>query len=471
MVLRKTLLYVPAGMLGPLIQLATILVLTYWLSPSQLGIYAMVVALQDLAQIATLSWWSQYVLRYLEERAPDIRARQDRTETGILLATGVVQALLVSAFMLVLDDDLPDAELVASAALAGVLRSLVTHWSVRARAAQHIGLHAFAQIAGPGLSLAFALLGFTLLEASLTVAFLAMALAHLVVAAVMAPRVALTRLAGGIDRPILVAAYRYGAFTTLGAGLAWVSMQSVRFITDAALGTAAVGLLHVGWGIGQRIATQLGVLATTALFPIAASTAREKGIEAGVKQLLVAGPILLAVLVPATVGLFSVAEPFARLVTAPEFHDATAEILPYAMLAGAVRVFRHHYLDEILQLSEQPRIMAALDAVEALSTVVFCGIGAVFYGLLGGIVGCLIAAMLATALGLAIIARRHGPPVSLRALVATGLAAAVMLAALWQLPAPVGIGSLVAVALASGSAYAATYALVEHRALLALLRR
>ena len=36
------------------------------------------------------------------------------------------------------------------------------------------------------------------------------------------------------------------------------------------------------------------MLATTALFPVAASRARTEGIAAGVSQLLVAGPILLA---------------------------------------------------------------------------------------------------------------------------------------------------------------------------------
>ncbi len=84
---------------------------------------------------------------------------------------------------------------------------------------------------------------------------------------------------------MLVTAFRYGIFTTLGAGLSWVSMQSVRFVTDFTLGAAAVGLLHVGWGVGQRLATQLGVLATQALFPMAAAKARTEGIEVGVRQL------------------------------------------------------------------------------------------------------------------------------------------------------------------------------------------
>ncbi len=84
-VLRKTLLYSPASLLGPLLQLATIIILTHWLRPADLGIYALAVAIQDLAQIATLSWWSQYVLRYLDDQRPEGRAEQDRTELAVLV--------------------------------------------------------------------------------------------------------------------------------------------------------------------------------------------------------------------------------------------------------------------------------------------------------------------------------------------------------------------------------------------------
>ncbi|WP_306223125.1 lipopolysaccharide biosynthesis protein [Bosea beijingensis] len=462
---RKTLLYMPAGTLGPLIQLATIVVLTHWLAPADLGLYALVVALQDLAQIATLSWWSQYVLRYLDEHDPALRARQDRTEIGVIAMAGVAQALLVAGFTIALADGPVEPGLVLSAALAGIMRALVVHGSVRARAQQQIGLHAFAQMAAPSLSLGLSLVGFALFGANLTVAFLAMALGHLLAALPLGLKLDYRRIRGGIDYPTLQRAFRYGVFTAMGAGLAWGSMQSMRFVTDLVFGAAAVGLIHVGWGIGQRIATQLSVLGTAALFPMAASRARSEGIAAGVNQLLIGGPILLALLAPATIGLAFVAEPVARLLTAPAYQEMTAAILPVAMLAGAVRAFRNHYLDELLQLTDRSRLMTALDGVEAVATVLLCGAGALLYGIQGALIGCLVAAMLATVLAFVLVARQHGPLLTGRAVFVTGAACLAMAAVLAALPKPDGLVGLIALCGLGGGTYLATYALFEHRAL------
>lgn len=278
MLLRRTALYLPANLLGPLLQLGTIIALSYWLPPAALGLYALVIAVQDLAQIATQSWWSQYVLRYLDERDTELRSRQDRAEIGLLIVTGLVQAVLIAASVRLLGWDGWTPELMAAAALAGALRATLTHAAIRARATQRIALHSLAQLGGPGLSLLFSLAAFATMEASVTAAFWAVALAHALLLPIIVARLdyrcASRGLRGASD--ILRQGLRYGLFTTAGAGLSWVTLQSIRFIIDVTLGATAVGLVFVGWGIGQRIATQIGVLATTAVFPLAAQRAREE---------------------------------------------------------------------------------------------------------------------------------------------------------------------------------------------------
>ncbi len=468
--LRKTILYMPASLLGPLIQLATIVILTHWLRPAELGIYALAVAVQDLAQIATLSWWSQYVLRYLDETQPDRRAAQDRTEIAVLIMAALVQTCIIAGATAFIVLDAPDPLLLAAVALAGAARALVGHWSVRARAAEQIGLYALAQIGGPGLTLALTLLGFVLVAPSLTVAFFAMAIGHLIVAAPLAQRGRYRHASTGIDRAVLVTAFRYGIFTTLGAGLSWVSMQSVRFVTDFTLGAAAVGLLHVGWGVGQRLATQLGVLATQALFPIAAAKARTEGIEVGVRQLGPAAPVLLAVLAPTVIAAVLLAEPAAALLVAAEYQSATATILPLATLAGAIRVFRHHYLDEVLQLAEEPRLMAMLDGMEAGLTILLCVVGAMTYGLTGAVLGALAATTLTTLAGWRLIARRYGPPLTLRDALAAAGASAAMILVLALMPSPAGLVGLLASGALAGLAYVVAFAAIDHKRMLAIVQ-
>lgn len=465
MLLRDTLLYLPAGALGPIIQLGTLVVLTHWLTPAEIGIYALAVALQDLVHLGSVTWWSQYVLRYLADRGGAERSAQDRTELGVLAATSLAQAVLLPGLILAIVGAEASPALVASIAAASVTRSLVLHWGVRARAEQRIGLYGLAQTLAPALSLGLALVLFVAFAPSVTLAFAGMAGAHCVVAALIGPRLGLAGLLPALDRPLLRTALRYGALTTVGAVFAWVSLQGVRFATEALLGIAAVGLLSVGWGIGQRIATQIAMLATAAAFPLAVARTKTDGLSAGLEQLAAAGPLLAAVLLPATAGLMLVAGPVAELATAAPFREATAAILPYAMLAGAVRVFRHHFLDEVLQLAERPGLMTALDALEAAATIVFCTLGALWFGLIGSVVGCLAASTLATLVALSLAIGRIGLRLSPWDFVSSTLATAAMVVAVDAIPPADTIAELAGAILAGAAAYALTLGALEHRRL------
>ncbi|GJD93965.1 lipopolysaccharide biosynthesis protein [Methylobacterium iners] len=469
MLLRKTLLYLPSNALGPLIQLGTILVWTFWLSPADLGIYALVTALQDLVHLASVTWWSQYVLRYLGIRGEETRRIQDRTELAVLAVMGVAQAAIVPGLILLAVTGTVDALLLASITGASVARSIVVHWGVRARAEQRIGINGLAQTLAPALSLVFALLLFHAFAPSLTVIFAGMALGHLVVAALILRPLGLVPVTPHLDREILHTGLRYGTLATLGAVFAWVSMQSVRFTTDVILGTAAVGLMTVGWGIGQRIATQIAVIATAAIFPHAIARAREEGAMAGFNQLAAAGPILIAALLPATVGGMLVAAPLADLLTAGPYREATATILPYAMLAGAFRVFRHHYLDEVLQLAERPDIMTKLDAFEAVATVILCVLGTLLYGMMGGAAGCLAASAVTTVIAIFAMPPQADVRLSARQIGPSVMATAAMAAIVIAMPEPRHLAELTASIAAGSATYALTLAALERRRLRAWL--
>jgi O-antigen/teichoic acid export membrane protein len=353
----------------------------------------------------------------------------------------------------------------AAAALAGALRATLTHAAIRARATQRIALHSLAQLGGPGLSLLFSLAAFATMEASVTAAFWAVALAHALLLPIIVARLdyrcAPHGLRGASD--ILRQGLRYGLFTTAGAGLSWVTLQSIRFIIDVTLGATAVGLVFVGWGIGQRIATQIGVLATTAVFPLAAQRAREESIAAGLAIMRTAAPLLIGLLVPAVIGVWFIAEPLADLVAPEAYRAMTAAILPLATLTGAIRVFRNHFLDEMLQLDEKPGRMARLDLVEAALTVLCCLIGAWTGGIWGALVGCLIATCSATALALLMTGRLYGWPVGARDLWTIALASCAMIVTLALAQEGSGLSALAARIALGGLAYLAACLILDPR--------
>lgn len=471
MILRQTLLYLPAGVLGPALQVVQLLVLTHWLTPAEVGLQALIVAVQDLLHLLALVWWSQYVLRYLESPDGARRAAQDRAESFLVLFAATFETVVSVALVAWLAAAQASPALIAAAALSTVGRSLVAHWSVRARAEQRVGLYALAQVAAPGASLLVMLALFAAWGPDLTRLFVSSALGHCAVAGVLWSALRLGAGVYPVDAGILRAAIRYGSYTLMGSVLAWISMQAVRFTNEALIGMAAVGQISVGWAIGQRIAQQLAAMVTTAVFPLAVEKARTESLSAGLAQLSLGGTLLLAVIVPATAGVAMLAQPLAALLTAETFREMTAIVLPLAVAAGAVRVVRHNYLDEMLQLAERPALMTRLDAIDALSTVLLCGFGAWQYGIVGSVVGCLIASTATTLYALVLVRVAVAFSLDWVALLKVLIGTAGMTAVITAIPDPRGIGALGATILVGMATYAASMAVMAYPAIKALLNR
>ena len=64
MLLKHTLLYLPAQFVGPLFQLLAMIVWTHVVDEHTLGAITLITATHELLQIGFLAWWSQYALRF-----------------------------------------------------------------------------------------------------------------------------------------------------------------------------------------------------------------------------------------------------------------------------------------------------------------------------------------------------------------------------------------------------------------------
>jgi|SRR5260370_1773642 len=101
MLLRHTLLYLPAQIVGPLFQLIAMIVWTHVVDEHTLGVITLVTATHELLQIAFLAWWSQYALRFFgryQEQGDALRFY--RTENAVLLVSVVLQSIIVIAVLL-----------------------------------------------------------------------------------------------------------------------------------------------------------------------------------------------------------------------------------------------------------------------------------------------------------------------------------------------------------------------------------
>src|ERR1700721_955028 len=101
MLLRHTVLYLPAQIVGPMFQLIAMIVWTPVVDEHTLGVITLVTAAHELLQIAFLTWWSQYALRFFGRyQAGDDAQRFYRTENCVVLLSLIVQTIAVMASLL-----------------------------------------------------------------------------------------------------------------------------------------------------------------------------------------------------------------------------------------------------------------------------------------------------------------------------------------------------------------------------------
>ena len=91
MLLRQTLLYLPAPVLAPASQVIAALVWTHWLAPGPYGLLTFLLASQDLVFLTCVSWWTHYAMRYAGGLGPGARDTFAASEAPVLALTGVAQ--------------------------------------------------------------------------------------------------------------------------------------------------------------------------------------------------------------------------------------------------------------------------------------------------------------------------------------------------------------------------------------------
>ena len=440
MLLRQTLAYLPAQIMGPFAQVVAALVWTHWLQPAPYGLLTFLIASQELVFLVSLSWWTHYTMRYLGGLDAPARQRFARSETPVFAFGALAQAVGTLLVFALLGEPVT-AGLVASGVAYVVTRSLMMHLGERARTQGRIAIYTLGQFAGSVAGFAMALVAVAAVAATPEAVLWGFSAAQLVGLALMWRALGIT--AGSLlpTRDVLAAGLSYGAPLLVAGGFAWVAQNGIRVVVEHGAGAAALGLLAVGWGLGQRLAATLALLVIAASFPLAVKTMHGGSRDEAYRQIAQAGVMLMGLTIPAAVGLCFVADPLAALFVAAPFRATTIAILPFAAAAGAIRNIRMHIADPVFLLIERPRINLAINVVDAVIMVAGCLIGLRLGGLVGTVAGALVATCLSSVGGVALAARaaRFQFPWSagLRIVTASGAMAAVLWAAQrWSLGPP-----------------------------------
>ncbi|MBL8589039.1 MAG: hypothetical protein JNK46_10970 [Methylobacteriaceae bacterium] len=431
MLIRQTLLYLPAQLVGPLFQFIAAVAWTHWLTAEAYGVLALVIAAQELIYFTCFGWWAHATLRYLgEARTGCERKRYLSSESGVLAAMTILQAVATFAALAMIDTPMTPA-LALSAVAFATTRSLAAYLGDRARAEGRIGAYTGAQLVGPTLGFGLAFAAVAAIEPSPAAALAGFAIAQAIGLYPVARALGVGRRIGWPQRAILARALVFG-MPLVGAGaVGWLSVNGVRLVVERFDSLHAVGLVSVGWGLGLRLASVAAMLFTAAAFPLAVQTLQAGRREEALRHLSINGALLFGLLAPMTAGLFFIARPLVELMIAEPFRAVTIAVLPAAMLAGAVRNWRVHFFDQPFLLFERTGLLMGINIAEAALVLVFCALGLVKGGPAGAVWGALAGIVAGAALAAGLAVMRLGLVAPWGAVARLTLATAAMSAGLW----------------------------------------
>lgn len=435
MLLRQTLLYMPAQIVGPLFQLVAMIVWTHVVDDHTLGVITLITATHELLQIGFLAWWSQYALRFFGRYQGSHDAQRFyRTENAVLLASVVIQSLVViGVLLLVISPDANIALLAATVAYV-ISRSLNLYIAERARVRHQIGVYSIQQIVGPSIGFLVGLVMIKLISQAPQWPLLGYAIAQMAAAVVVLPKIGYGRSIWPVDREIIRHALNYGIPLIIGGALGWVGLNASRFVVNDMLGVAAAGLFAVGYGLGQRAAAVAAMLVTAAAFPLAVKSMEQGGSHAAMRQLADNSALLIAILAPSIAGIFLLRVEIVHLLIAVPFQQVTLAVLPLSVLAGSIRNLRAHFGDQVFLLHSRTRLMIIVAVIDASVTVVLSAVCIKYWGLVGAAGATVMAASAAAAASFAIGFWKFGLSLPMTHLVRIAVATVAMAALLSEMP-------------------------------------
>jgi O-antigen/teichoic acid export membrane protein len=399
MLLRQTLLYLPAQVLGPVFQFVSILAWTHFLLPREFGVLALITAVQELSLAATLMWFTHYTIRHAG--APGGHGGRFLDTESFVLALSGAATLVILLAMPALVEASWTVGLMAAASAQSLGRLVVAQLSERARASGDTLSYSILQVGWPVGGFILALTFLMAFGPGATQILSGYALAEVLSVAAVLRRLGLGTRPAAYAQDLMAKAMAYALPLVIGGLLVWLANNGLRFVLEWRDGAAAVGLVSAGWNIGLRIASVAAMMVTAAGFPLAMRRAREHGVAEGQAQLARNGVLLLAALAPACAGLWMITEQAVPLVIGEAYQAVTAAILPASILAGAARSFRIHCGEQVFLLHERTMVSLINDAIDAAGAMIGGAIGLWTAGLEGLIAGSALGSVLSLAVTLA----------------------------------------------------------------------
>jgi O-antigen/teichoic acid export membrane protein len=378
--------YIPANLLPAVLSFVTIYVYTRVLTPSSFGAYTFVFSVALFVQAC--SYESILIAIWRFYPAAEVAGKEAAFLGDVSAVFYAVTLTIVVLYGIALWL-IPLPPVVANIAWMGlpllVLRAVVGVNQAVNRASNLMARYNWIEcshaILGLGLGLLFILVlgptaGSVIL--GLLIAALLCALANLRQMAVSLPV-----RAGRVDR---VGVMRLVDFTwpLMAAGTTASLLQlSDRFVVGGLGSAEMLGIFTAAYSLVERPMTLVSVSIAIATFPMAAQALEQDGREAGRLQAGKNGAVLLALSLPACVGLTFTSHYIAAVLVGPAFQTGVALLIPIMSFTALFRAFRSHFVDHAFHLAGRPHLMLWYLAPSAVANVLLNLMLVPRYGMVG----------------------------------------------------------------------------------------
>ncbi len=265
----------------------------------------------------------------------------------------------------------------------------------------------------------------------------------------------LARVRSGAFEPARARQYFvYGVPVAMSLILSQVVATTDRFLLAAFVGDASVGVYHVGYTLANRTLDVTFIWLSMAGGP-AAIAALERG---GKKALDIVArdqaSLMMALALPAAVGLALTARPLADVMVGPALRDGAAHVTPWIAASGFFSGLTTYYFHSAFTLARRSRRLLAAMAVPAVANLALNLYLIPRFGLEGALWSTLASYVLGAAasfgLGRAVLAL----PIPWGAIGRAAAATAIMAAAVIALPSAGGFAELILKASVGAAVYA-----------------
>ena len=192
----------------------------------------------------------------------------------------------------------------------------------------------------------------------------------------------------------------FGWAMALVRALAAASFALDRFLLEALVGTDAVGFYTAAYQLAQTTIITIGAGIGSATYSLAVRAVESGDTAAVGRQLARNSSLLLALLLPASIGAAMVSPTLAKLFVGPDYVGPVASMTTWMALAAFFSGYRANYLDHAFQLGHKTHRLLAVFAVIAVANLIleivlippFGAVGVAIANLIAGAIGLLAAA-------------------------------------------------------------------------------